>query len=195
MTYLLRYIREYKLHAPYLTRLLKRLTAAGLAGKIRLDEQPRDENGQFAETDAAGENPMNETGENAQTENVQAENAETESVEVTAVLSATGANPNLPGFTEKALADHWGGKSDHSSEYPNTTKAQYAQRAHDLVRTGTGATVLGYKASDGSIVRYDTTSDDFAKGYESGIATMFKLVGGEPRFNKIMTREGGVQND
>ena len=50
--------------------------------------------------------------------------------------SATGANPNLPGFSAKNLDDHWtGGKSDHSEVYSGFTKEQYAQRAIDLVRS------------------------------------------------------------
>jgi len=100
---------------------------------------------------------------------------------------ATGANPDLPGFIEASLENHWGGARGHSVEYTRMSKAQYAQRAHDLV--------LGYKAADGSIVRYDKTTEDFVKGYNTGIATMFKLKGGEERFKRLMSREGGTQDD
>jgi len=109
--------------------------------------------------------------------------------------NATGANLDLPGFTNENLDDHWGGRSDHSNEYPGFTKAQYAQTALDLVRSATNNNILGYKTSNGAIVRYDKATNDFVKGFDTGIATMFKLKGGERRFKSLMRREGGLQDD
>jgi len=107
-------------------------------------------------------------------------------------VTATGANPNLPGFADANLDSHW---NTHKDEYSGLTKEQYSQRAQDLLQSPTGDNVLGYKTLDGAVVRYDRTTRDFVKGYDTGIATMFLLRGGETRFAKIMQREGGFQND
>jgi phage-related protein (TIGR01555 family) len=112
-------------------------------------------------------------------------------------LSSTGANPNLPGFTPKALNAHYGGKSDHSKQYPKLSKAGYAKRAKELVRSETGAKtgIEGYRASDGAIIRYDTMSNDFVKGYSDGIATMFKPKRGYAYFEEQMKIDEGVTDD
>ena len=94
--------------------------------------------------------------------------------------SATGANPTLPGFTPKALDDHWiGGKSDHSSEYTGFTKEQYAERALKLARSATDDNIEGYIATKGdypgSIVRYNKATNDWVRAFpKTGISTMFK---------------------
>lgn len=196
------------------------------------DDQPRDENGRFSETDGGGsvaselpKNHANETsqintptkllaneanggnmvagsaeGSEAGNENMEAGNNTVDpSANVGTVEnpSALGSNPDLPGFSQANLDDHWvGGKSDHSKEYSDFTKEQYAQRAHELVRSATNDTVLGYKIANGAVVRFDKNTGDFVKGFtDTGIATMFKLRGGEGRFSRIMSREGGLQYD
>jgi len=112
-------------------------------------------------------------------------------------LSATGVNPSLPGFSPANLAKHWGSgtSSDHSGQYPEFTKEQYAQRALTLVRSATDDNVLGYKAADGAIIRYDKNANDFVKGFITGIATLYKPNDGENYFNRLMEREGGKQCD
>jgi len=154
--------------------LKKALTAGGLR-RIVLDadkEPLRDKNGQFASEGASG------TGGNDPPK-----------------FSATGANPSLPPFTGSALDNHWGGKNDHSGEYPNFTKEQYAERALNLVRSSVSKGVLGYKAANGSIVRYDKAANDFVKGHDTGIATMFKPKSGEAYFNRQIKKDGGKQDD
>ena len=99
--------------------------------------------------------------------------------------SAAGANPYMPAFTESNLESHW---ASHKNEYTGMTKEQYAQRAHDLIRSATSESILGYKSKNGSIVRYDKNTHDFVQGFDTGIATMFKLKGGESRFNKKKQR-------
>lgn len=111
------------------------------------------------------------------------------------VLSASGANPSLLPFTSKTLNNHWGGKSDHSDEYPELSKGLYAELAHDLVCAATSETVLGYRAADGSIVRYNKSTNDFVKSGSKGIRTMFKPKRGIAYFNDKMKSDGGVQND
>jgi pyocin large subunit-like protein len=98
---------------------------------------------------------------------------------------AYGSNPDLPGFTASNLDEHW---INHKNQYPGLTKAEYAQRAHDLVRSATDENILGYKTSNGSVARYNKTTNDFVQGYKTGIATMFPLKGGEVRFNKKKQR-------
>jgi len=99
--------------------------------------------------------------------------------------SVYGSNPDLPGFTSDNLEEHW---ESHKKEYHGWTKKQYAQRAHDLVRSATNENILGYKAKNGSIARFDKSTGDFVQGFDTGIATMFKLKGGEVRFNKKKQR-------
>ena len=111
--------------------------------------------------------------------------------------SATGANPDLPGFTEKSLTKHFGSgfSSDHSGQYPLFTKEQYAQRAHKLLKTPVSDNILGYKALNGDIVRFDESTNDFVKGGKTGIKTMFKPNEGTKYFERQMLRDGGVTDD
>ena len=104
--------------------------------------------------------------------------------------SAYGSNPDLPGFTFNNLDEHW---RNHKKQYRGLTIEQYAQRAHDLVRSATSDNILGYKAKNGSIARYNKTTHDFVQGFDIGIATMFPLKGGEARFNKKRQRAEGCK--
>jgi len=109
--------------------------------------------------------------------------------------SAVGENKNIQPMTQKNLNDHWGGKSNHSDEYKGWTKEQYFNRATELARSAVGGDILGYKAPDGSIVRYDRQTNDFVKSGDSGIRTMFKPKRGESYFTSQFIRDGGTQND
>lgn len=109
-------------------------------------------------------------------------------------VSATGANRFEKGFSEKNLEKHFGsgGKSDHSAQYPELTQEQYARRALELVQSpADGKNILGYANKDGAVVRYDTRTNDFVKGYpQTGIATMFKPSRGRTYFDEKMKSEG-----
>ena len=111
--------------------------------------------------------------------------------------SATGANPDLPGFTVRNLDKHFGSKfgSDHSNQYTHFTKEQYAQRAHGLVKSPVSDNVLGYKTSGGDVVRFDESTNDFVKGSKNGIRTMFKPEEGTKYFERQMLRDGGATDD
>ena len=111
--------------------------------------------------------------------------------------SAIGANPDLPGFTSKNLEKHFGSgfNSDHSLQYPGFTKEQYAQRAHNLVKSEVCGNILGYKATNGAIVRFDESTNDFVKGTSTGIKTMFKPDEGTQYFERQMLRDGGMTDD
>ena len=161
-------------------------------GIIEKDGRLRDNKGRFASSGASG------GGESVGSDNGgETGNNMTEAAGTAGGFSATGANPDLPGFSEKALNNHFGsgGRSDHSKDYKGWTKEQYAERALELVRSPVGGDILGYKAADGAIVRYDKAENDFVKGFGTGIATMYKLKGGEQRFSRIMQREGGSQSN
>ena len=113
-------------------------------------------------------------------------------------LSAVGANPYIPAFSEKALDKHWGSgaKSDHSVQYPELTKGQYAERALSLARSVTSDNILGYRAEDDSIVRYDKITNDWTRAFHNtGVATLFKPTRGEAYYNENMIEDGGVTDD
>ena len=50
----------------------------------------------------------------------------------------------------------------------------YQQKALELAQSAVGGDILGYKAKDGAIVRYNKATNDFAKAYSTGIATYYK---------------------
>jgi len=110
-------------------------------------------------------------------------------------LSSTEANPTIPPMTQKNLDDHWGGKSDHSDEYEGWTREQYSERATELARSATDENILGYKATDGSIIRYDKLTNDFVKSGNTGIRTMFKPKRKEVYFKTQFARDGGIEDD
>ncbi|MCL2388400.1 MAG: hypothetical protein FWC89_12775 [Defluviitaleaceae bacterium] len=111
--------------------------------------------------------------------------------------SATGANPELLGFAPKNLNKHFGSgfDSDHNNQYPQFTKEQYAQRAHDLARSAVNDHILGYRAANGDIVRFDESTNDFVKCTRNGIRTMFQPDEGTRYFERQMLRDGGVTYD
>ena len=61
------------------------------------------------------------------------------------ILNASGSNLDLLGFSQKNLDKHFGSglESDHSDQYPNFTKEQYAQRALDLAQSAVGDGIEG----------------------------------------------------
>lgn len=112
-------------------------------------------------------------------------------------ISATGANIFEKGFSEENLNRHWGGTSDHSNQYPQYTKEQYAKRALELIQSeADGQIILGYKNEVGQIARYDVKNNDFVKGRPTqGIATMFKPADGKEYFIRRMNKEKGINKD
>ena len=109
-------------------------------------------------------------------------------------ISALGANKFEQGFSQKTLDAHWGGSRDHSKEYEGFTKEQYAKRALELVQSAAdGKNILGYKLSDGTIVRYDIKKNDYVKGHPKyGIYTMFKPEAKSDYFHRKKRDEGGT---
>lgn len=108
-------------------------------------------------------------------------------------ISAVGANKFLEGFSEENLNEHWNGSHNHSEQYPNFTKEQYASRALELIQSeADGKKILGYKLKDGTIARYDTKTNDYVKGHPNiGISTMFKPNRKSAYFHDRKRIEGG----
>lgn len=131
------------------------------------------------------------------------EHAESETVKATdnsVELSAVGANLDLPGFVDSNLNRHLrGGTSDHSDQYPQFTRVQYAKRAFDLVKSPVGDNIDGYMATNGrykgSVVRYDRETKDWVRGGKSGIYTMFKPDDGDDYFERIRNIETNQRED
>jgi pyocin large subunit-like protein len=98
-----------------------------------------------------------------------------------------GANPTLPGFTKSNLNRHY---RDHGGQYPGLTKQQYQLKALDLVRAPVGGDIVGYKAKDGAIVRYNTATNDFTKSYSTGMATLYKPDDGIAYYERDKSRRG-----
>ena len=105
-----------------------------------------------------------------------------------------GKNLQITGFAKGNLDRHGeGGESDHSEDYSSFTKEQYAQRALELARSPVSEHVLGYMATNGDIVRYDESTNDWVKAARSGrIKTMFKPDKGTRYFERQMLKDGGV---
>lgn len=89
--------------------------------------------------------------------------------------NSQGKNVFRMGFSEKNLQKHF---EKHGREYPNITKEEYDAIALELIQSETSDDILGYKTSNGAIVRYRISTNDFVKGYpNTAIATMFKPKG------------------
>jgi len=58
------------------------------------------------------------------------------------------------------------------------TPKEYNDYALDLIQQAVSDGIYGYKTSDGAVVRYRKSTNDFVKCYpDTGIATMFKPKG------------------
>lgn len=111
-------------------------------------------------------------------------------------VSATGENYFNRGFSKHNLEKHWGGSSDHSAQYPNYTREQYAERALQLIQSkADGKNILGYKNALNEIVRYDVNTNDFVKGNPKiGIKTMFKPKN-EQKYYESRKRMEGLEDE
>lgn len=102
------------------------------------------------------------------------------------VIDNTAAHKLVMGFEGDILDEHWDGKSAHKDQYPGWTREQYAQRARELLEMPTSKRIRGYVIkSQNIIVRYDTKTNDYAKGHiHTGIITMFKPDNGAAYYEK-----------
>lgn len=104
--------------------------------------------------------------------------------------SSSGSNTfKVRGFANKQkLNNHWKNGRTHQKEYLAdgiTTKEQYEARAVELLESPVGGHIKGHSDKDGNIIRYDSETNDFAKGHpEKGVRTMFKPAEGEKYYNQ-----------
>jgi 8-oxo-dGTP pyrophosphatase MutT (NUDIX family) len=110
------------------------------------------------------------------------------------MYSATGANPNIPEMSALAQQRHKKHLANGKS-YSGMSMKEYVEKSAELAHSPVGGDIVGYKGSDGCIVRYNRATNDWVKAYETGVATMFKPARGEAYYNEKMIENGGTQDD
>lgn len=117
--------------------------------KDRMDfneaDHPRDENGQFAESESSGSG----------------------STESGPAVSPEGENVPCTGFASPArLEDH---ATRHGlAEMGFATKEEYQQKGIDFLKQPCGGDVIGYARPDGVVVRFNTKTTEYATGVPGG---------------------------
>jgi phage-related protein (TIGR01555 family) len=117
--------------------------------KDRMDfneaDHPRDENGQFAESEGSGYG----------------------STESESTVSPEGENVPCTGFASSArLEDH---ATRHGlAEMGFATKEEYQQKGIDFLKQPCGGDVIGYARPDGVVVRFNTKTTEYATGVPGG---------------------------
>lgn len=118
--------------------------------KDRMDfneaDHPRDENGQFAESESSGSG----------------------STESGPAVSPEGENTPCTGFASpEKLKDH---ATRHGLEEMGIqSEEEYQQKGIDFLKQPCGGDVVGYARSDGSIVRFNTKTTEYASGFPGGV--------------------------
>ena len=88
--------------------------------------------------------------------------------------SAKGPNPRCVGFEHKKTAA-WKLRK-HGVGYEGMTVDEFSEKACDLLEKPCKGNIDGYLQKDGSIVRYDRTTGDFAIGFPGGyLKTMYNI--------------------
>lgn len=139
--------------------------------KDRMDfneaDHPRDENGQFAESESSGSG----------------------STESGPAVSPEGENVPCTGFAFPArLEDH---ATRHGlAEMGYATKEEYQQKGIDFLKQPCGGDVVGYARSDGSIVRFNTKTTEYASGFPGGVLKTYMKAkcgkNGAPNLDKAV---------
>lgn len=139
--------------------------------KDRMDfneaDHPRDENGQFAES---------EGGSSSSTESGPA-------------VSPEGENAPCTGFASpEKLKDH---ATRHGLEEMGIqSEEEYQQKGIDFLKQPCGGDVVGYARSDGSIVRFNTKTTEYARGFPGGVLKTYMKAkcgkNGAPNLDKAV---------
>ena len=117
--------------------------------KDRMDfneaDHPRDENGQFAESEGSGSG----------------------STESESTVSPEGENVPCTGFASSTrLEDH---ATRHGlAEMGCATKEEYQQKGIEFLKQSCGGDVVGYARPDGVVVRFNTKTTEYATGVPGG---------------------------
>lgn len=132
------------------------------------DSQPREKNGQF------GEVPDSEQAENKEKREEEQKNGETEKHPQEGMqITPRGANPSCVGFANRYLEDeHYGIHAQHEPIFEGMSKEEYAKAVDDFLQQPTSPKIWGYTFKADlwghevtGVVRFDTTTGFFAKGY------------------------------
>lgn len=139
--------------------------------KDRMDfneaDHPRDENGQFAES---------EGGSSSSTESGPAVSPEGENAPCTRFASP------------EKLKDH---ATRHGLEEMGIqSEEEYQQKGIDFLKQPCGGDVVGYARSDGSIVRFNTKTTEYASGFPGGVLKTYMKAkcgkNGAPNLDKAV---------
>jgi phage-related protein (TIGR01555 family) len=139
--------------------------------KDRMDfneaDHPRDENGQFAE----------------------GEGSSSGSSESGLAVSPEGENAPCTGFASpEKLKDH---ATRHGLEEMGIqSEEEYQQKGIDFLKQPCGGDVVGYARSDGSIVRFNTKTTEYASGFPGGVLKTYMKAkcgkNGAPNLDKAV---------
>lgn len=139
--------------------------------KDRMDfneaDHPRDENGQFAESESSGSG----------------------STESGPAVSPEGENAPCTGFASpEKLKDH---ATRHGLEEMGIqSEEEYQQKGIDFLKQPCGGDVVGYARSDGSIVRFNTKTTEYASGFPRGVLKTYMKAkcgkNGAPNLDKAV---------
>lgn len=139
--------------------------------KDRMDfneaDHPRDENGQFAESESSGSG----------------------STESGPAVSPEGENAPCTGFASpEKLKDH---ATRHGLEEMGIqSEEEYQQKGIDFLKQPSGGDVVGYARSDGSIVRFNTKTTEYASGFPGGVLKTYMKAkcgkNGAPNLDKAV---------
>lgn len=139
--------------------------------KDRMDfneaDHPRDENGQFAE----------------------GEGSNSGSTESGPAVSPEGENAPCTGFASpEKLKDH---ATRHGLEEMGIqSEEEYQQKGIDFLKQPCGGDVVGYARSDGSIVRFNTKTTEYASGFPGGVLKTYMKAkcgkNGAPNLDKAV---------
>lgn len=139
--------------------------------KDRMDfneaDHPRDENGQFAESESSGSG----------------------STESEPAVSPEGENAPCTGFASpEKLKDH---ATRHGlQEMGIQSEEEYQQKGIDFLKQPCGGDVVGYARSDGSIVRFNTKTTEYASGFPGGVLKTYMKAkcgkNGAPNLDKAV---------
>lgn len=130
-------------------------------------DHPRDENGQFAESESSGSG----------------------STESGPAVSPEGENAPCTGFASpEKLKDH---ATRHGLEEMGIqSEEEYQQKGIDFLKQPCGGDVVGYARSDGSIVRFNTKTTEYASGFPGGVLKTYMKAkcgkNGAPNLDKAV---------
>lgn len=105
-----------------------------------------------------------------------------------------GANPDIPEMTLKAQKNHMH-HVGQGKDFPNMTMEEYAKVGAEFARKPVGGEIEGYKGADGCIVRFNESTGEWVKAYETGVASYMRPKAGRAYYEKWRELDGGFEND